>query len=75
MACSPLLREQHRGAGTAIPRAVGVSGQAAVHAGLPIELTAGQGELQQPLCAAHQQLLLLGHIAVVSGTGPWHTWE
>jgi len=58
--CSPLLSEQVRGAGPPVPGAVGVPGQAAVGAGFAVELAAVQGELEQPVGAAHKQLLLLG---------------
>lgn len=51
---SPLLNQRVGAASLAIPGAVGVPAQAAVGAGLAIELTAMQGELDQPMGIAHK---------------------
>lgn len=45
-------------AGVAVPRAVGISGQAALGAGLAVELTLVEAELGHALPGAHKQPLL-----------------
>lgn len=77
---SPLLGEQVWGAGLAVPGAVGIPGQAAVGAGFAVELAAVQGELEQPVGAAHKQLLLLGQAgqwqsAPTAGDQDWQGTE
>lgn len=58
MWCSPLLGGGVAGAGLAVPGAVGVSGQAAVGAGLAVDVAAVQRQLGQSHRRRHVQLLL-----------------
>lgn len=48
------------GAGAAIPGTVGIPGEAAVGTGLPVHITAVQGQVGHAYSRGHIQLLLLG---------------
>lgn len=56
--CLPLLRGGVTGAGLAVPGTVRVSGQAAVGAGLAVNIAPVESQLGQPHRGRHVELLL-----------------